>query len=143
LFSKDIVYVTYGRGYTLAPQYLTILSAFYLLTGLGLNIVGSFLNGVAATRTVLKISALTLTVYLPLGPALTWLWGPHGLLIACILSYIASTLYGVHKISVSFGAHPDLGTSARIFLASLTADLVFAFGRGLVRGLGEVIGEEK
>ena len=47
VFSQDLVHLTYGRGYALAPQYLTIVSAVYLLTGLGLNVIGSFLNGVA------------------------------------------------------------------------------------------------
>lgn len=121
VFSKDLVYLTYGRGYALAPQYLVIVSALYLLAGLGSNVIGSFLNGVAATRTVLKIDALTLAIYLPLGPALTWLWGPYGLLIAFILSNATSTLYAVRKVSVSFDAHPDLAASARIFLASLVA----------------------
>jgi O-antigen/teichoic acid export membrane protein len=121
VFSQDLVSLTYGKGYILAPQYLTVVSAVYLLTGLGSYVVGSFLTGVAATRTVLKINALTLAVYLPLGLALTSLWGPYGLLIAYILSNTASTLYSVHKVSVSFGACPDLGASARIFLASLIA----------------------
>lgn len=139
VFSQDLVHLTYGRGYELAPEYLAIVSAVYLLTGLGLNVIGSFLNGVAATRTVLKINALTLVVYLPLGPAFTWLWGPYGLLVAYILSFVASTLYSVHKVSVSFDAHPDLGASARIFLASLVAAApsvvlvrFYAAGTGLV-----------
>jgi hypothetical protein len=98
-----------------------IVSALYLLTGLGFSILGSFFNGVAATRIILKMSILTLAVYLPLGPAFTWLWGPYGLLIAYILSYIASTLYGVRQISMTFGARPDLKASVRILFAALAA----------------------
>jgi O-antigen/teichoic acid export membrane protein len=121
VFSPDLILLTYGKGYVLASQYLAIISVVYLLTGLGLYVIANFLSGVAATRTFLKINALTLAIYLPLGPAFTWLWGPYGLLIAYILSYTTSTLYGVRKVSANFDARPDLRTSARIFLASLVA----------------------
>jgi stage V sporulation protein B len=121
VFSQDLMVLTYGRGYVLAPQYVTILSALYLLTGLGLTVIGSFLNGVAATRTVLKMNALTLAAYLPLGPVFTWLWGPYGLLIAFILSTLTSTLYGISKASANFGAHLDLRSSVRILSASVVA----------------------
>ena len=121
VFSRDLVYVTYGRGYTLAPQYLIILSALYLLTGLGFSIVGSFLNGVAETRTFLTMSILALAIYLPLGPALVSFGGPYGLLIAYILSEAASVLYGVRQASAKFSARPDLKASGRILLAALGA----------------------
>jgi len=139
VFSRDLVILTYGKGYALAPQYLTILAVVYLLTGLGMNVMGNFLNGVAATRTVLKISALTLAIYLPLGPALTLLWGPYGLLIGYMFSYTISTLYGLSKVSANFRARPDFGASARILLASIIASIpsaalvqLYVAGTGLV-----------
>jgi O-antigen/teichoic acid export membrane protein len=121
VLSQDLVLLTYGKGYLLAPQYLAVLAALYLLNGIGLNVIGSFLNGVGFTRTNLKMNALEFAVYLPLGPGLTWLWGPYGLLIAFITCNAVSTLYGVWKVSASFRASPDLGASARIFFASLIA----------------------
>ena len=121
VFSKNLIYLTYGAGYVLAPRYLMIVSAYCLLTGIGLNVISSFLNGVAATRTTLKITALTLGVYIPLGPILTWIDGPNGLLIAYIVSYTVSTLYGVRSVSSSFDAQPDYRSSLRTLLASLVA----------------------
>jgi len=121
LFSRDLVYVTFGSGYTLAPQYLVLLSALYLLTTISYLVLGNFLSGVADTRTVLKISVMTLVVYLPLGPVLAWLWGPFGLLIAYILSNATSILYGLRQTSVKHGARPDLRASGRIILAALAA----------------------
>jgi O-antigen/teichoic acid export membrane protein len=121
LFSQDLVRVTYGRGYVLAPQYLMILSTLYLLTGLGYFVLGSFLPGVSETGTFLRMGVLTLTIYLPLGAAFAWFGGPLGLIAALILSNAASTLYGVRKASVRFGARPDLKASARILLAALVA----------------------
>jgi O-antigen/teichoic acid export membrane protein len=139
LFSRDLIFLTYGSDYTFAPQYLVLLSALYLLTGIGYVILESFLNGVAQTGTVLRMSILTLAIYLPLGPALTWLWGPLGLLIAYILSNATSTVYGVNRASVRFGARPDLKVSGRILLAALGAAvptialiLLDATGTGIV-----------
>jgi O-antigen/teichoic acid export membrane protein len=121
IFSRDLIYLTFGSSYTFAPQYLVLLSALYLLAGIGSLILGSFLTGVALTGTVLKMGILTLAIYVPLAPALTWLWGPLGVLAAYILAGAISTVYGVNRASVMFGAHPDLKASGRILLVSLGA----------------------
>jgi len=120
-FSRDLIYLTYGSGYTFAPQYLVLLSALYLLTAISYLVLGSFLNGVGATETVVKMSLLTLAIYLPLGPALAWVWGPYGLLVAYILSSATSTVYGTRQASAKFDARPDLKAGGRILLAALAA----------------------
>jgi uncharacterized membrane protein len=66
VFSRDLIYLTFGSGYVLAPQYLVLLAALYLLTAISYLVIGSFLSGIADTRTVLKMSVVTLAVYLPL-----------------------------------------------------------------------------
>ena len=121
IFSRDLIILTFGSGYIFAPQYLVLLSAFYLLTGIGYVILGSFLNGIALTGTVLKVSILTLTVYVPLSPMLAWLWGPLGVLVAYILANAIGTMYGLNRASALFSTHPDLKASGRILLASLGA----------------------
>jgi len=121
IFSRELIYLTYGSGYTFAPQYLVLLSALYLLSVISYLVLGSFLNGVADTGTVVKMSILTLAVYLPLGPLLAWLWGPQGLLVAYILTSAVSTIYGIRTTSVRFGARPDLRVGGRVLLAALGA----------------------
>ena len=121
IFSRNLIYLTYGIGYRFAPQYLVLLSALYLLTAISYFVLGSFLNGVAETRTVLKMSVLTVAVYLPLGPAFAWLWGPFGLLAAYILCNATSTIYGIRQTSAKYSARPDLRAGARILLAALVA----------------------
>jgi len=123
VFSRDLIYLTYGSGYSFAPQYLVLLSALYLLSAISYVVLGTFLNGVAETGTVVRMIVLTLAVYLPLGPALAWLWGPDGLLVAYILANAASTIYGVRQISVKFDVRPDLKAGGRILLAALAAAL--------------------
>jgi O-antigen/teichoic acid export membrane protein len=121
VFSRDLIYLTYGSGYTFAPQYLVLLSAVYLLTAIGYLVLGSFLNGVAETKTVLKMNVLVMAIYLPLGPVLTWLWGAYGLLMAYILSIATSMLYGVRLCSAKYGARPDLRASGRILVTAFAA----------------------
>ena len=121
VFSRNLIYLTYGTGYTFAPQYLMLLSAVYLLVAISYLVLGSFLNGVADTRTVVKMSVLTLVIYLPLGPALASPWGPNGLLVAYVLANAASTIYGLRQASVRYGARLDLGASGRVLLAAFVA----------------------
>jgi putative peptidoglycan lipid II flippase len=121
VFSRDLVFLTYGRGYAIAPQYLIILGGLYLLTAAGYLVLGSFLSGLADTRTVLLMGVLELAIYLPSGPTLTWLWGPFGLLVALVFSNVASTLYGIRRVRVKFGIGPDLRAGGRILLAAFAA----------------------
>jgi O-antigen/teichoic acid export membrane protein len=120
-FSRDLIYLTFGRGYVFAPQYLALLTSQYLLAAIGSVVLGSFLNGIAETGTVVKMSGLTLAVYLPLGPALAWHWGAYGVLVAYILSNVASTVYGIRQSSRKYDAGPDLRASGRILIAVLVA----------------------
>jgi stage V sporulation protein B len=121
VFSRNLIYLTYGSSYAFAPQYLILLSASYLLAAMGSLVLGSFFNGVADTRTVINMSILALGVYLPLCPAFAWVWGPYGLLVVNILSNAASTLYGLRQVSVKFNARPNLKASGRILLVALGA----------------------
>jgi O-antigen/teichoic acid export membrane protein len=139
VFSRDFIYLTYGGSFTFAPQYLVLLAALYLLTAISYIVIGSFLNGVADTRTVIKMSILTLAVYLPVAPVLAQLWGPFGLLIAYILSNATSTIYGIRQTSGKFGARPDLKAGGRILLAAFVAAVpTVAFVRLDGAGVGVV-----
>jgi peptidoglycan biosynthesis protein MviN/MurJ (putative lipid II flippase) len=99
-------------------------------------VLGSFLNGIADTRTVVKMGVLTLAIYLPLGPALAWLWGPYGLLVAYILSNATSIVYGICQTSAKYDARPDLRAGGRILLAAFgaavpTVGLILLDGAGV------------
>jgi O-antigen/teichoic acid export membrane protein len=121
VFSRDLIYLTFGRGYASAPQYLTLLSTLYLQAAIGSVVLSSFLNGIAETGTVVKMSALALAVYLPLGPALAWPWGGYGVLVAYILSSAVPIVYGIRQSSRKYDAAPDLGASGRILIAAFVA----------------------
>ena len=99
VFSRDLICLTYGRGYSFASQYIALLSGLCLLTAIGHLVLGSFLKSVAETGTVVKISVLTLAIYLRLSPALAWTWGPYGLLVAYILANAPSEVYGIRQTS--------------------------------------------
>lgn len=118
VLSRDLINVTYGAGYTLAPGYLVLLAVFYLLYLLSYDILVSFLYGVADTGTALKIGILTFAVFIPLGPVLAWFLGGYGLIIALIISSTISTVYGVRRASRKFGVRLQMKTNARILLAA-------------------------
>jgi O-antigen/teichoic acid export membrane protein len=121
VLSRNLVYVTFGSRYTLVPQYLVLFAAFYLLAVISDPVIASFLSGIADTGTVLKMSAVTLAVYLPLGPVLAWLWGPSGLFVAYIISNATGDVYGLRQISKRYDARPDLRVGGRIIVAALGA----------------------
>lgn len=121
VFSRDLVYATYGTSYILAPNYLSAISSLYLLTALSYVVLPAFLNGVGYTVTILKANILTLAVFLPLGPALAWSWSVYGLIIAFVLANAVGTLYGVHEASVKLGARPGLRVNVRIIVAASLA----------------------
>ena len=121
VFSRDLILLIYGSSYTFAPQYLAILSVVYLLAAIGSTVLGSFLNGLAETGTVVKVSILALVIYLPLGPAFAWLWGAYGILGAYVLSGAASTVYGIRQTSIKYNARPDLRASGRVLIVALAA----------------------
>lgn len=121
VFSRELIYLVYGSAYSLAPRYLVWMSAIYLLAAIGYTVLGNFLNGLAETKTVVRMSVLAVALYVPLGPALALLWGPYGLLVADILSTATSVLYGISHISARFDARPDFRVSGRILLAALGA----------------------
>jgi len=137
IFSRDLIYLTYGSGYALAPQYLTLLSALYLLAAISYLVLGSFLNGVAEIGTVVRMSVLTLAVYLPLAPAFAWLWGPYGVLVAYILSNASSIIYGVRQASIKYDARLDLGASGKVLVAAFAAAVpVIALTQSHLTGVG-------
>jgi len=121
IFAPALMLLTYGSSYTFAPLYLLLLAVVYVLTGISYLVIASFLNGVAETRTIINMSAVTLVVYLPLAPALASRLGPYGLLIAYIVSNAASTIYAVGRVSRKFKARPDLEASANILFAGVGA----------------------
>jgi len=116
------VFLTQYQSIVLAPQYLVLLAALYLLTAISYLVIGNFLSGIADTGTVLKMSVVMLAVYLPPGPVLAWLWGPFGLLIAYILSIATSTVYGLRQTSVKHDARPDLRAVLAISWSRAPAD---------------------
>jgi O-antigen/teichoic acid export membrane protein len=50
VFSRNLIHLTFGSGYTLAPQYLVLLAALYLLTAISYLVIGNFLSRIADTN---------------------------------------------------------------------------------------------
>lgn len=121
VFSRELVSVTYGRGYLLAPNFLIAICSIYLLTALSYLVITPFLNGVGGTTIVLKMNIFTLAVCIPLAPLLAWFGGVYGLITASVFANAVGTLYGAHEASVRYRARSNLRANVRILIAAFAA----------------------
>ena len=120
--SRDLVRAVFGTAYASAAIYLAIYVATFLLTGIGSQVIGAFLNGVGKTRETLKIALTQLVVFLPAAPVAAWLYGVPGLIVALILSSLVSTTYGLRLATRKYMMHVHLkDTAATLATALLSA----------------------
>jgi len=117
-----------------APLFLIISSIINLLALAGSFTYGTFQTGIGKTGQLMKQSAVTLAVGLPLayvmvacfdsigGATFAVVGGILGVLIASI----PSAVWGLYWCWKQYGAKADFGNSARIFVASAIASAVTA-----------------
>ena len=115
-----------------APLFLIISSIINLLALAGSYTYGTFQTGIGKTGQLMKQSAVTLGVGLPLayvlvayfdsigGPTFAVIGGILGVLIA----NIPSSVWGLYWCWKHYGAKADFGNSTRIFAASAIAAVV-------------------
>jgi len=118
ILSRDLVDFIYGPNFSLAPRLLSIYILNYLCTGLGSIALSPLLSGVGETRLVLKANIINLSVFVPLAPALIWLCGVPGVIVAGIVSGLFSLTYQLSTARKRFGVNFNLGHSMKIYLAS-------------------------
>jgi len=128
ILSKDIVYTLYGHGFDLAPSFLSLYILAFLYTGFGSIVLTYLFSGIGETRIIFNWNLINLSIFLPLAPILTMLYGVPGLIVAFLISSLLSLSYGlliaIKRINVDF----DLKASLRIYLASfLSAIPILAF----------------
>jgi O-antigen/teichoic acid export membrane protein len=120
LLSKDLVRALYGSAYRTAPAYLTLYVLLYSLASIGYLVNSPFLSGVGKTKETLKIGLIQLAVFLPLAPALTWLFHVQGLILAYLTSLLLFTCAGL-GFTRRCGMQIDFRASSRLLLAALLA----------------------
>jgi stage V sporulation protein B len=121
--SRDLIRAVYGSAFTSASTYLALYVVTFLLSTIGYQVIGAFLNGVEKTKDTLKISFLQLAIFLPAAPLFTWGFGVTGLIIAIILSTLVSTSFGLHLAVHRYRMRVSLGASLRTLVAAVIAAL--------------------
>jgi stage V sporulation protein B len=130
VLSGPIVGTLYGEKYVYGPFFLTISVVGTLLAVLGSLSTGGFLSGLGETGTLMKQSAITVAVGIPLGlfliPTLSAFspsLGITGFIVAGVLAGVPSMLWVLYWIWKHYGAKADFRSSAKILAASAIAAL--------------------
>ena len=124
VLSKDIIYLIYGRSYSLAPSFLSLYALTFLYAGIGSAVLSYFFNGTGETGVVFKSNLINLIVFLPLASALTMLYRVPGLIIALLVSGIFPLFYGLFVAKKKFQAEIDALASIKIYAASFISAIV-------------------
>jgi O-antigen/teichoic acid export membrane protein len=130
VLSKDLIYTFFGSAYALAPTFLTFYVLMGLYSGLGSIIFGYLFMGIGRTDVVLKSNLISLLVFLPLAPLLTFLFGVMGLILSLFIINFCELLYFLAMTRKQIKTGPDFRASAKIFAATaLSAVVLIAFLR--------------
>ncbi len=121
VLSGPMISMLYGEKYVYAPLFLSVYVLSNLFTVLGSLSLGSLLSGLGEAKFIMKQSALTLVIGVPLGFFLIPRIGVMGLVVANILCGLPSMFWGLQWVSKRYEAKADLQSSAKILLASTVA----------------------
>jgi len=83
--------------------------------------MGTLLTGLGETKTLMKLSLLTLLIGLPLAFLLIPNLGIVGVILGTLLAGLPSMFLGLHWIWKRYNVTVDWGSSVRIFVASTIA----------------------
>lgn len=123
LLSKNIVHTLYGSQYQTAPAYLTLYMLSFLLTTMGMYVIGALFNSQGDTRTTLKINLINLATSIPLALTLIPKHGVPGLITSILTAQLISTAYGLHQIQKKYDMNIEWTSSLKILAASLSSAL--------------------
>lgn len=113
--------------YAFAPLYLTLNVAYYIFSGVGVLSIGNFLAALGETRLLMKQGLLTLSIGLPLALVLIPSFNVVGGILGYIIAGVPSMIWGLYWIWKRFKVKTDYPSSAKIFVASLTAAITTYF----------------
>jgi O-antigen/teichoic acid export membrane protein len=121
VLSKPMVSTLFGEKWIYAPFFLTLYVIPFLFVVFGDTAIHSLLSGLGQTRTLMKMSILTILFGIPLALILVPALGVTGAILGSMLAGLPSLLFGLRWIWKSYGARADFSNSARIALASFIA----------------------
>ena len=124
ILSKNVVYTLYGSQYQTAPSYLALYMLSFLLTGLGMLVIGTLFNSQGDTKITFKINLISLVFSIPLASILIPRHGVLGLIISILASQLVSTGYGLYQVHKKYSIHLDWASSLKTVAASFSSALL-------------------
>jgi O-antigen/teichoic acid export membrane protein len=121
--SRDISRVVYGPSYVLTPLFLSLYAAVFLLVGLGYYVLGSFFNGIGATKLTLRTNLVYAGVFISSAPLLTRAHGVLGLISAFLASNLVSVAYGLSLARNKFEVDFNPISLSGVYVASIFSAL--------------------
>ncbi len=118
VLSKPMVSTLFGEQYAYAPFFLSIMVLGNLATGFGNLSMNALLTGLGETKTLMKLSLLTLALGFVLAFLLIPNLGITGIILGNLIAGIPSILLGLHWIFKHFKVSADLGSTAKIFAST-------------------------
>jgi len=126
VLSKPMINTLFGEKWVYAPFFLILYVIGNLFSGFGNLSMGSLLTGLGETKTLMKLSLLTLLIGLPLAFLLIPSLGIVGIILGNFFAGIPSMFLGLHWIWKRYKVTADWGSSTRIFVASaITAAITY------------------
>ena len=120
-FSRDLIYMSYGSKYSMAPLYLSIFTLSFLFLGLGSIVIPSFLNGVGETREIFKGGIVKLAVAIPLYTILLKFLSVTGMVIAVFLSNVLGFMYLLSVMRKKYRFTIDVRSIINIYIAGASS----------------------
>jgi O-antigen/teichoic acid export membrane protein len=124
LLSRPMVSALFGQKWTHAPFLLTLYVISNLLVLFGNLTWGILLTGMGETKTLLKLTLLTLALGAPLAFTLIPALGIVGVILTPLIAGIPSLVWGLYWIWKHYTVKADYKSSARILAASAIAAII-------------------
>lgn len=125
VFSTDVVRLIYGRTYTLAPEYLTLISLGYLYAPLS-TALGALIPGLGATNYVMYSSLIQALVMTPAAYALISGFGASGYALTLALAGIPPLTFMVYVVIKKVGLRVDWLCLVKVFTVSLISTIPYS-----------------
>jgi O-antigen/teichoic acid export membrane protein len=124
VLSKPMISTLFGEKWTYAPFFLTIYVISNLFSIFGSLSLGSLLAGIGETKTLMKLSLITLICGVPMASILIPAIGIVGLILTSISAGLPSMFLGLYLVWKRYKARADLKSSSKILAASVIAAAV-------------------
>jgi len=131
VLSKPMISTLFGERWNYAPFFLALYVISNLFAIFGSLSLGSMLAGIGETKTLMKLSLITLACGIPMASILIPTLGIVGLILTSITAGLPSMFLGLYWVWKRYKAQADLKSSLKILFASaiaaLTTFLVLSF----------------